>query len=442
MVLRDKGVHAARVLTAGGEVALSRRYFWAKGQGGRYPADRLLGVEERRISPGASEVLCRMGIVEDFAGAAEDAQRIGNVPIGRERLRQVVEAEGAQVTQVRQEGVLQASWTQADAKVEATGQTRVYAGIDGVMAPMVTRVEQDKKRKEHVKRRQARVRQGLKNAKELGPRNAGHDEKYREMKIGVFYDQDKIHRHCFATAKRWQGFACLLRQYAAQVDFAGAFEALTLTDGAQSFDPEALDGWIVSVICMALAYVQATLLDFFHLSEHVHQAAKACLGETPAALAWAKARLAEIKEHGTAPVLLALAELNKKVRSPGQEKAVATAARLPAQTPGDARLQGGAGQGLGHRLGPHRSHVQEPDPASETPRHEMGRTPRGSDHESDGDVRERPEDKLLVRRPQTKGRMMPKKMVTPGGCGRGGAGKCGESPRVGKTKRRRCGRTP
>ncbi len=320
MVLRDKGVHAARVLTAGGEVALSRRYFWAKGQGGRYPADRLLGVEERRISPGASEVLCRMGIVEDFAGAAEDAQRIGNVPIGRERLRQVVEAEGAQVTQVRQEGVLQASWTQADAKVEATGQTRVYAGIDGVMAPMVTRVEQDKRRKEHVKRRQARVRQGLKNAKELGPRNAGHDEKYREMKIGVFYDQDKIHRHCFATAKRWQGFACLLRQYAAQVDFAGAFEALTLTDGAQSFDPEALDGWIVSVICMALAYVQATLLDFFHLSEHVHQAAKACLGETPAALAWAKARLAEIKEHGTAPVLLALAELNKKVRSPAKKK--------------------------------------------------------------------------------------------------------------------------
>ncbi len=99
--------------------------------------------------------------------------------------------------------------------------------------------------------------------------------------------------------------------FAGQVDLAKAGEALTLTDGAN---------WILSVICMALAYVKATLLDFFHLSEHVHQAAKACLGETPAALAWAKARLEEIKTQGVQPVLLAIAELDKKVRSPAKKK--------------------------------------------------------------------------------------------------------------------------
>jgi hypothetical protein len=32
------------------------------------------------------------------------------------------------VTQVRNDGRLKASWTQADARVEGTGQTRVYAG--------------------------------------------------------------------------------------------------------------------------------------------------------------------------------------------------------------------------------------------------------------------------------------------------------------------------
>ncbi len=311
LVLRNKGVQAARVLTVGGEIPLSRRYYWSKGHGGRHLADRSLGVEESRVSPGAREVLCRMGMVEDFAGAAEDAQRIGNVPVSKERLRQIVEAEGTRVTQVRNDGKLPAVWTQADARVEGSQKTRVYGGIDGVMAPMVTRAEKDKRRKQQVIRRQKRVHQGLENAKPLPPKVAGHDEKYREMKIGVFYDQDKAHRHTFATATRWRGFARLLGIYAGQVDFAQAGESLTLTDGAK---------WILSAICMVLAYVKVTLLDFYHLSQHVHQAAKGCLGETPAALAWAKARLEEIKTQGVQPVLLAIAELNKKVRSPAKKK--------------------------------------------------------------------------------------------------------------------------
>ena len=256
-------------------------------------------------------MLCRMGIVADFAGAAEDAKRIANVPVCKERLRQIVEAQGTKVAQVRERGELKASWTQADAVVEGTDQTRVYAGIDGVMAPMVTQAEKDKRRKEHVVRRQKRVKQGLKNPRALPPAVKGHEEKYREMKIGVFYDQGKTHRHCFATAKRWHGFADLLKLYAGQVDFAKAIEALTLTDGAK---------WIISAICMALAYVKATLLDFYHLSQHVHQAAKACLGETPQAMAWARARLEEIKGQGVKPVLLSIGELEKKLRSPAKKK--------------------------------------------------------------------------------------------------------------------------
>jgi len=309
--LRDKGVQRARVLTIGGEIQLSRRYYWLKGQGGIYPVDRALGLAEGRVSPGAREALCRLGIVENFGGAAEDARRFLNLPVGKERLRKLVEAEGVKVTQVRNDGTLKAAWTQADAGVKGSQKTRVYAGIDGVMAPMVTRSEKDKRRKEQVKRRQQRVKQGLKNIRPLPPKNAGHKEKYREMKIGVFYDQDKEHRHVLATAKRWQGFAHLLKLYAGQVDFAKAGESLTLTDGAK---------WILSAICMVLSYVQFTLLDFYHLSQHVHQAAKACLGETPQALAWAKARLEEIKTQGVQPVLRAIAELDKKRRSPAKKK--------------------------------------------------------------------------------------------------------------------------
>lgn len=309
--MHNKGLHATGVLTASGELTLERRYFWAKGQGGTCPADGPLGIGQTRVSPGALEVLCRMGIVEDFAGAAEDARRIGNVPVSKEHLRQIVEAEGARVTQRRQEGTLQATWTQADAKVKGSPLTRVYGGIDGVMAPMVTQAEKEKRRKQHGIRRQQRARQGLKNTRELPPLRKGHPEKYREMKIGVFYDQAREHRHCFATAKRWEGFASLLGKYAGQVDLARAGESLTLTDGAK---------WIVSAICMGMSYVQATLLDFYHLSQHVHQAAKACLGETPAARAWAGERLTEIKHQGVEPVLEAIGQLERKVRSPAKKK--------------------------------------------------------------------------------------------------------------------------
>ena len=311
MSLRDKGIHKARVLTASGEIELSRHYLWAKGYGGICPADGPLGIEGSRVSPGARQVLCRMGMVEDFADAAEDARRIGNVPVSKERLRQIVEAEGAAATAARTDGRLPAAWTAADAKVAGTDKTRMYAGLDGVMAPMVTCAEKAKRRKDQVVRRKQRVRRGLKNVKPLPAMKAGHKDKYREMKIGTFYDQDKTHRHVFATAKRWQGFAGLMKIHAAQVGLEKADESYTLSDGAN---------WVLSVICMVLAMVKMTMLDFYHLSEHVHQAAKACLGETPQALAWAKARLTEIKEQGAQPVLDAIAELNKRMRSPAKRK--------------------------------------------------------------------------------------------------------------------------
>jgi hypothetical protein len=96
----------------GGEIELSRRYFWAKGHGGVFPAD---------------------------------------VPVGKEELRQLVEAEGTGITQARNSGKVKAAWTSADAKVKnaVTGEvtTRVYDGVDGVPAPTVTQQEKGNRRK-------------------------------------------------------------------------------------------------------------------------------------------------------------------------------------------------------------------------------------------------------------------------------------------------------
>lgn len=305
-----------RVLTADGEIELERRYFWAKGSGGVFPADASVGIHQGRVSPGAREILCRLGMVQDFRQAADDAARIGNVPVGRERLRQLVEGEAATVTQARDSGKLQAAWTSADAKLDEKKKdspTRVYVGVDGVMVPTVTQTEKDKRRKNQSIRRQQRSAWGVGNAKPLAPARKGSDERYKEMKIGLFYDQQKKYRHAFVTEARCKAFGPLLKAHGQQVAFEQADQCLSLTDGAK---------WIAGQICRTLLLIKVMLLDFYHLSQHVHAAAKCCLGETQQAKDWTAMRLKEIRELGVTPVLSALDALAKKIRAPAKRQSL------------------------------------------------------------------------------------------------------------------------
>ncbi len=312
--LRNKGGHARRVLSVGGEVELNRRYFWAKGGQGLYPVDEAAGIELGSVSPGAREILTRLGMVEDFENAAKDARRIGNLPVCRERLRQIVEAEGRAVTESRNDGTLPAAWSAKDARIAVGGPTRVYEGTDGVMAPTVTQQEKDKRRKAHAVRRQQRSAAGVGNAKDLAPARPGSDEGFKEMKIGVFYDQEKTRRHAFATEADSDAYGPLLGEYARQIGFEQADQQLSLVDGAK---------WIARQVCHVLLTLHALLLDFYHLSQHVHAAAKCCLGETAAAKQWVHERLTEIKELGVAPVLSAIDTLSKRVRSKTKRQSLA-----------------------------------------------------------------------------------------------------------------------
>lgn len=278
-----------------------------------YPVDQAAGIDLGCVSPGAREILCRLGLVEDFKNAAQDAQRIGNLPVGRERLRQIVESEGAAVTRTRNDGQLPAAWSATMARVAPDGPTRVYEGTDGVMAPTVTQEEKDKRRKAQAVRRQQRSAAGVGNTRELAPARPGSDQRYKEMKIGVFYDQPKKHRHAFVTEGDSEAYGPLLKEYARQIGFDRADQQLSLVDGAK---------WIAKQVCLALGLLHSLMLDFYHMSQHVHAAAKCCLGDTDAARQWVAKRLEEIKELGVAPVLAAIDALKKHVRSNAKREAL------------------------------------------------------------------------------------------------------------------------
>ena len=318
MILPDKGTHPRQVISAGGHVELSRRYFWAKGKAGVYPVDQALGIDrDGPITPGAVQMMVRMGIVGDFRQGAADLKQIGGVTVSREKLRQVVEGEGESAQQTRVSGAVSASWSEKDAVVEdppGKGKTRLYVGSDGVFVPTVTQVEKDKRRKAQGVRRQRRSATGVGNTRELPPARPGTEEKSREMKIGVLYDQDKKHRHVFATEKPCENFGPLLKTFADQVGFDRADQTISLSDGAK---------WIYTQVCSALLTLKAILLDFYHLSEHLHATAGVCLGEgTEAAANWVKARLEEIKTLGSSAVLAAIEALDKQTRSGAKKKSL------------------------------------------------------------------------------------------------------------------------
>lgn len=293
------------VLTAGGEVRLERRYFWSRESGGTCPADERVGVDHSNVSPGARQLCCLMAIGQDFDQASRDLLRVGGLSVSRERLRQITEEQAAAVRKTRDDGQLPAAWSADQAKLP-DGRSRVYGGVDGVMAPTVTQAEKDKRRQQHITRRQQRGKAKLGNAKPLPTPRPGTDERFKEMKIGVFYDQDKTLRHAFATEKLSKDFAPLLASYAKQIGFERADQTICLFDGAV---------WIYRQVCLALLCLQAILLDFYHLAEHVHATARTCLGETEAARCWARDRLMQAKGSDVEGILAAIAALEKTVRS-------------------------------------------------------------------------------------------------------------------------------
>ena len=312
-MLRNKGEHGVHVLTVDGDIELVRRYFWSKGCGGQYPVDAVMGIESGRVSPGALQLCCTMGVIQDFAQGADDLRTFSGLRVSKERLRQITESQGREAARARESGVLKPAWSAAEATAGFGEPTRVYVGADGVMVRIVTRQEKDKRRKDHAIRRQQRGRAGVGNTRPLLKPRPGSEDRFKEMKIGIFYDQSKTRKHVFATAGNHERFGALLGQHADAIALEQALETLSLTDGGP---------WIRNQILKHLKKLNAMLLDFFHLSEHIWSTARCCLGDGPEGKTWAEKQLHEIKHVGGRSVLAAIEELDKKMRSPAKKESL------------------------------------------------------------------------------------------------------------------------
>jgi hypothetical protein len=282
-------------LSLNGRIDLQRIRWYAAGQGSDCPLDRLVDATEATVSVGTRQLCCRLGIAgRSFARSVGNLQDAAQLQMGEELFRQVVEAEGKAVLKVSQDEQLEIDWSAAQCQtINPLGQevSRLYGSADGVLVPTTTAAEKQKHRSTVRARRQKMPREKRRRLLPLRAVKAGSDQRYKQVYLTAFYDQTQEHRLVGLTHKDHRGLGTLLRREAARVRLRGASERVGVADGA---------------VCLRrhleVLPLQAVMLDFYHLSEHVKDARdKTFADKTQAGQQWSDEVLHTVRHEGYEP---------------------------------------------------------------------------------------------------------------------------------------------
>lgn len=304
-------------LTINGPVTLRIRR-WQQPQGGsQRPGAQAVGLALGQPSVGFRQMACVLAVnaASSFAGEERLFNQLGMGPVSREKLRQVVETEGQTVQQAQQQQSFPLGW-QAPGCPDAQRQgSLVCMGVDGTMTPQITAAEKGKRRQKVAEKRAARAKTGKPPLKPLAPPKPGADGPWKEVKIVGAYEAHHEHRHWRSTSLNHLMAAILITQVARRVGMRLSNVTVAVVDGAE---------WIAARLRECLPDLTAIILDFFHLAEHVHDAARQAFGEgTPQARDWAEQLLTTIRQQGFAAFDALLAQsIADQVASPGAATAL------------------------------------------------------------------------------------------------------------------------
>ena len=250
---------------------------------------------EAAVSVGVRQLSVREGTnARSFDRGRENLKHAALITVGEEQFRQLVEGDGKTVLRLSGDDQLELDWSASQCKTKTPdGQetTRLYTSADGVLVPTTTRQEKNKRRATVLKQRQNLPPQKQKRLKPLGRVKNGSDQRYKQIYVTILYDQSQEHRLVGVTCKKVDGLKRLLRTDAARVHLRAADERLGLVDGA---------------VCLRNHLdklpLQEVMLDFYHLSEHVGEAAAKTLGaETEAGKQWLAKVLHTLRHEGYEP---------------------------------------------------------------------------------------------------------------------------------------------
>ena len=219
---------------------------------------------------GVRQLSCREGTnARSFDRGRENLKHAAQVVVGEEQFRLLVESEGKAILKASADEQLELDWSASQCKTQTPDGkevTRMYVSADGVLTPATTQQEKDKRRATVLEKRRKMPRQERQKLKPLGTVKKGSDQRYKQIYVTCFYDQSHEHRLVGVTSKKVKGLKRLLKREAVRVRLRGAGERLGIVDGAVCLRNN-LEGLPLENI----------LLDFYHLSEHVGEAASKTL---------------------------------------------------------------------------------------------------------------------------------------------------------------------
>ena len=273
-----------------------------------------MGIHDTGVSVAARELCCRATVTgPSFRKSAENLERLGQISVSSTRLRHIVEDEGRRAIRCRDKKLIQPGWDVSDCTTSVNGPTRIMVGCDGVMVPLITQSEKQKRRKKRRMHRRKKAKGQTKIArrrrlKSKKPnRCRGADNPYKEFKIATFYSQDHECQHAVGTAGDHQALGRLMRREAAKLRLDKADEKISISDGAK---------WIRKQFQVRLPMLDAMILDYYHLSEHVAKAANVCFGQGgDKAEQWRKETLSAVYEEGPAAMLTLINQTRKTIRA-------------------------------------------------------------------------------------------------------------------------------
>jgi hypothetical protein len=320
------------------------------------PVDALIDRVEATVSVGVRECCCRLGSGGcSFARAAEDLSYVGGVRLSAETLRTITEDEGGRVQKwCRDEQMLFDFECPPEREPEMFPEMmrekrpdprrktlevidplegpvlRVYASMDGVQTPTITESEKIKRRASAKTRRAAlstaalstaalstalgatvrgrrRIRRRIRR-RPLPARKRGTDQRWKETKIVTLYNQGSSWRQVAATVGDHRAAGKLLAGEGAKIGLGSVDQIVAPVDGAT---------YIRRQMEARLPARTQLVLDFFHLSGHVHEARREVFGENDQeGQAWVDKQLHTLRHEPPETSWQSLLDWRGTIRSP------------------------------------------------------------------------------------------------------------------------------
>jgi len=268
--------------------------------------DLLLGLAAGRYSMGVREMCCRESLNTAFVPASENIQRLAQLDLSATTVCQIVEAQGAAVSQAQHKNQLGPDFT-----FEQCTDKTLITGMDGVMVPLVTEAQKQKRRAAETQKRLKEKRRST--ARACRPRQ-GSDGPYKEFKIVAFYDSDKAHQYAVGTSGDHDVAGRLLRQNAQTLRLSEAQSKYSVSDGAP---------WILKQLQRQLPMLDENILDYYHFQEHVTTTGQVLFGEgSSEAAAWKKQMTQRAKKQGSLVMLDHLGRCAEDLTDPAKRQAL------------------------------------------------------------------------------------------------------------------------